>query len=267
MSMEYLSKSGATWLISKIKTALSDKVDKVDGKGLSANDYTTAEKSKLSGIAAGAEVNQNAFSSVVVGSTTVAADAKTDSLTLVAGANVTLTPDASNDTITIAAKDTTYAVATASANGLMSKSDKSKLDGVAAGAQVNVIESVKVNGTALTPSSKAVNITVPTKVSALTNDSGFQTAAQVTSAINSAVSGITGFEFQVVTTLPSTGTKGVIYLVAHVHTGSGDVYDEFIWVTDKYEKLGNTDIDLSAYAKTADFAASSVSEMAAMWSA
>ena len=57
MSMEYLSKSGATWLISKIKTALSGKVDKVDGKGLSTNDYTTAEKSKLSGISAGAEVN------------------------------------------------------------------------------------------------------------------------------------------------------------------------------------------------------------------
>lgn len=33
------------------------KVDKVDGKGLSTNDYTTAEKTKLSGIATGAEVN------------------------------------------------------------------------------------------------------------------------------------------------------------------------------------------------------------------
>ena len=32
-------------------------------------------------------------------------------------------------------------------------------------AQVNIIETVKVNGTALTPSSKAVNITVPTKAS------------------------------------------------------------------------------------------------------
>ena len=35
---------------------------------------------------------------------------------------------------------------------------KSKLDGVDAGAQVNVIETVKVNSTALTPSSKAVSI-------------------------------------------------------------------------------------------------------------
>ena len=42
-------------------------------------------------------------------------------------------------------------------------------------AQENVIESVKVNGTALTPSSKAVDITVPTKTSQLTNDSGYKT--------------------------------------------------------------------------------------------
>ena len=40
-----------------INTALADKVDKVTGKGLSTNDYTTDEKNKLAGIAAGAEVN------------------------------------------------------------------------------------------------------------------------------------------------------------------------------------------------------------------
>lgn len=56
--------------------------------------------SKLNGIAAGAEVNQNAFSNVKVGSTTVAADGKTDTLELV-GSNVTLTPDANNDKVTI----------------------------------------------------------------------------------------------------------------------------------------------------------------------
>lgn len=42
-------------------------------------------------------------------------------------------------------------------------------------AQVNVIETVKVNGTTLTPNSKAVDITVPTKLSDLTNDGGFLT--------------------------------------------------------------------------------------------
>jgi len=34
-----------------------NKVDKVAGKALSTNDYTTAEKNKLAGIQAGAQVN------------------------------------------------------------------------------------------------------------------------------------------------------------------------------------------------------------------
>lgn len=40
-----------------ISSLESGKVDKIDGKGLSTNDYTTSEKSKLGGIAAGAQVN------------------------------------------------------------------------------------------------------------------------------------------------------------------------------------------------------------------
>ena len=112
------------------------------------NNYTTTEKNKLNGIAAGAEVNQNAFSNVKVGSTTIAADSKTDTLELVAGSNITLTPDATNDKVTIAATDTTYSAATTSAAGLMSAADKTKLDGIAAGAQVNVVTSVDTTATA-----------------------------------------------------------------------------------------------------------------------
>ena len=63
---------------------------------------TSAERTKLGGIASGAEVNQNAFTNVVVGSTTISADSKTDTLTLVAGEGITLTPDATNDKVTIA---------------------------------------------------------------------------------------------------------------------------------------------------------------------
>ena len=46
-------------------------------------------------------------------------------------------------------------------------------------AQANVIESIKVNGTAQTITSKAVNITVPTKTSDLTHDSGFLVASDI----------------------------------------------------------------------------------------
>lgn len=60
---KYLDDNGLLYLWQKIKakfatiTDLSGKVDKVDGKGLSTNDYTTAEKNKLSGIEEGAEKN------------------------------------------------------------------------------------------------------------------------------------------------------------------------------------------------------------------
>lgn len=52
--------------------------------------------------------NQNAFSNVKVGNTTIAADSATDTLTLTAGNNITLTPNATDDSVSIAAKDTTY---------------------------------------------------------------------------------------------------------------------------------------------------------------
>lgn len=53
----YLDKAGVIYLIGKVKTLLLGKVDKVEGKGLSTNDYTTEEKEKLNGIAAGAKAN------------------------------------------------------------------------------------------------------------------------------------------------------------------------------------------------------------------
>lgn len=72
--------------------------------------------------------------------------------------------------------------------------------------------------------------------------------------VDDAIGGITSFEFRVVGELPTSGEAGVVYLVAHSH-GERDIYDEYIWVTDKFEKIGNTDVDLSQYAKTANLKA------------
>lgn len=112
-----------------------DKVDKVSGKGLSTNDYTTAEKNKLNGVASGAEVNQNAFSNVVVGTTTISADSKTDSLVLV-GDNVTITPDATNDKVTFA-----VANGTTSAKGLVQLTDSTSSTSTATAATPNSVKS------------------------------------------------------------------------------------------------------------------------------
>lgn len=64
--------------------------------------------------------------------------------------------------------------------------------------------------------------------------------------IEEALEGVSGFEFEVVESLPATGEKGKIYLVAHNH-GEKDIYDEYIWTGTAYEKIGSTDIDLSSY--------------------
>ncbi len=62
---------------------------------------TSAERTKLSNIAAGAQVNQNAYAKVKVGSTTLTASAVQDTLTIEAGEGVTLSVDATNKKVTL----------------------------------------------------------------------------------------------------------------------------------------------------------------------
>lgn len=198
MAFEHLGRTGTLWLMNKIKSVLATKVDKVEGKGLSTNDFTTALK-------------------------------------------------------------TSYDSAVTDVAALKKK-----------GGEPNKINTVSVNGTALTPdSNKNVNITVPTTATIKTQIEAYkyQTSAQVQKAITSALSGVTGIDLQVVTSLPATGKKGVIYLVAHTHTDKGDIYDEFVWVESakSYEKIGNTDVDLSAYVKSVDITDISETDLATMW--
>ena len=117
----------------------------------------------------------------------------------------------------------------------------------------------KIKGTFATSDS------IPTDNSELTNGAGYQTgqqvesaitakgyqtSEQVQSAINAALNGITGIDFQVVESLPSTGTTGTIYLVAKSTSGTNNIYTEWIYVNSKWEQLGDTQVDLSGYLQT-----------------
>ena len=57
--------------------------------------------------------------------------------------------------------------------------EKTKLANIASGAQVNVLEGIQKNGQTVTVTNKIANISVPTKTSDITNDSGFITIADV----------------------------------------------------------------------------------------
>lgn len=148
------------------------------------------------------------------------------------------TGDASGNNI----KETyaTKAVATASTAGLMSATDKTKLDGIAEGAQVNVIEGVAIQ---TTTDGGYTDLQIVAKKAQL-DLSTYATKADLVS--------IPKFGIEVVATLPTQDiSTTTIYLVAQEGEPSGqDIYDEYIYVNSKWELIGNTDIDLSAYSTT-----------------
>ena len=122
---------------------------------------TSAERTKLTGIATGAEVNQNAFSNVAVsGQTTVAADAKTDTLTLVAGTGVTLTTDAGADSITIAASGTSSnsfeTIAVAGQSGVVADSGTDTLT-LVAGTGITLTTNATTDSVTITNSATGAN--------------------------------------------------------------------------------------------------------------
>ncbi len=68
--------------------------------------------------------------------------------------------------------------------------------------------------------------------------------------INSQINSLIGFTATIVTSLPSTGEVGVMYLKLNTSASvEGNIYDEYIWVNNKFEKIGSTEttVDLSGY--------------------
>lgn len=68
--------------------------------------------------------------------------------------------------------------------------------------------------------------------------------------INSQINSLIGFTATIVNSLPATGEVGVMYLKLNTSASvEGNIYDEYIWVNNKFEKIGSTEtiVDLSGY--------------------
>lgn len=142
--------------------------------------------------------------------------------------------------------------------------EKQKLAGVAPGANVNIIETIKVNGMNQAVSEKAVDIKVATKVSELTNDKNFVTMSEVTDA----VSKVGKLTKEIVTMLPEAASAkdNVIYMVKNASGISGDSYSEYMLVNGAMEKIGTTatNVDLSNYLTNDDVQGMTIQELGAM---
>lgn len=169
------------------KTENNNKVDKVSGKGLSTNDYTTADKDKLNNIEDGA----NNYTLPVADSSNLGGIKSGGDITIDSAGVVQVNDNSHNhsiDNISNLATRLNSKVDKIVGKGLSTNdyttTEKDKLSGIANGAEVNIINTIKRNGVTLTPDSdKVINIEIPTKVSELNNDNKYQTAADVASSI------------------------------------------------------------------------------------
>ena len=86
-----------------------------------------------------------------------------------------------------------------------------------------------------------------TKPSYTASEVGATTTSDVNELIATAIGGINSFDVEIVNALPTTNIKThTIYFVSK--TGStDDIYDEYMYINNGWEKIGTTDIDLSGY--------------------
>ncbi len=154
----HAGENALTMLVQLVKTALKSKVSAEAGKGLSSNDYTTAEKTKLSGVAEGANKTtvEDALNS----------DSKVNALSAAQGKVLDGKIKEVKDSLGgLGYGDMLKTTYDADEDGVVDKAaNADKLGG-----QV--------------PGYYAPASSVPTKVSQVTNDAGYQTAANVEAAI------------------------------------------------------------------------------------
>ena len=66
------------------------------------------------------------------------------------------------------------------------------------------------------------------------------------------IAALKGNHFIVVDTLPATGEPNCIYLIPKAGTETGNIKEEWIYVNNAWEKIGDTAVDLTEYAKTTE---------------
>lgn len=113
----------------QVDAVVANKVDKVDGKGLSTNDYTNAEKNKLSGIEANAN---NYVHPTTAGNKHIPAGGAEGKI---------LGWDSIGTAKWVDPESVEYNDATTTTHGLMSAEDKAKLNGIASGATNVTVDS------------------------------------------------------------------------------------------------------------------------------
>ena len=243
MPNKYLDNNGLLYFWQKIKNYVTSIVP-TKQSDLTNDDYTVKDseystyKAKISTLEGRVDdiVTQGGEPNVIEG-------------VQINGTDLTLTNKKANITVTSGTDDGSIAVngTDVAVTGLGTAAYTAATAYDAAGAAATVLGSATdTAGTATVYGNKA-------SIDAI-NNAGYQNATQVQTAISSALANVTSISYEVVQSLPATGEAGKIYLVAN-NGSNPNIYDEYIYVNNKFEKIGTTDVDLSNYIQTTDLVA------------
>lgn len=227
---KYLDDNGLLYLVQKIKGWLSNKVDKVDGKGLSTNDYTTAEKNKLSGISAGAEANVNADWNSASGDSQIL-NKPFNSI----GAGLSVTGGVLSATGGGTADSVDWENVVGKPDALSDfTNDVGFITGIDSGDVTGALGFTPYNAT---------------------NPSGYQTASQVETAINNKMSSVLKYKGTVAnySNLPANAQTGDTYNITNA-SEYNKAGDNAAWNGSAWDILSGT-VDLSNYVETSDLVA------------
>lgn len=249
MAYNIIKDEALTEILKKSKQGLAGKVDKKDGYGLSKNDYTDAEKTKLSDTAA-----KVATLETTGGQANVIETVKVN--------GTALTPD-SQKAVDITVPTTAQIKSQIEAYKYQTAEN---VNTIIDGKGFQTSEEVE---TAIT----GKGYQTAANVKATVEGYGYQTSSQVSSAITEAIKNQESKRYVKVESfdkLPTTGENGVIYLVPHTHNdGANDGYDEYFWnaADKKYEKYGNTDVNLEGYVQDSDLTEVDAAKIDTLWDA
>lgn len=301
--MAMLDYNGLLYFWQKIKGFLNNKVDKVEGKQLSSNDYTTVEKNKLAGLsnyshpisAGNKHIPAGGAAGKILGwasdGTAQWVDDKNTTYSAFKGATSSAdggsglvpTPKSANagqylkgDGTWGTPTNTTYKDVTQSAHGLMTASDKTKLDGIAAGAnkyihpsytaaaaglyKVTVDASGHVSATTAVAKADITGLGIPaqdTTYGAVTQSAnglmsaadkkkldGFGSASTYATMtyVGQQISAAGHISKSIVETLPAVkdAKDNVIYMIKKATPDGSNLYDEYMLISGALEKIGDT---------------------------
>lgn len=128
--------------------------------------YTTAEQTKLKGVSSGAEVNQNAFSTIATGSARYAATAKQSAFLIDGDGGTSVSLDTKTGRLTVSSHTHDNKAVLDKTTASYTAADKKKLDGIAAGATKVAVDSA-LSATSTNPvQNKAVKAALDSKSAA-----------------------------------------------------------------------------------------------------